>query len=324
MNVCLTKEYYIPLFLFNGIENLFIQGMCFLIITMFNLLRISFRDFFHNNVHIFAAGISYWTILSLIPLLLGLLAIMGQIFSEYSKQLEVTEVLLDILPLQSVVIRSTINNIIDSKEEIGFMATIGLIITGRGFLSAIRLGINQTWDPGRHPDLLTRFFQHVGILIGIIIFFVVMAVDIDAVKKITIEVATQNLYIGSQGFWEFLLSVYSREFVIFVSLIFLYKYIPNQHVSWSNLWPGVATGWILIDVVRFCFGSTINLSENYSAIFGSFGVLMSIMAWIYFSACSILFGSQVVSTYSRTEQDENEFTMYFKRTWYNILNHFGK
>ena len=295
-----------------------------MIVNMFNLLKISFRDFFRNNVHIFAAGLAYWTILSLIPLMLGLIAIVGQIFSEYSKQLEITEALLDILPLQSSVIRDTVNEIVHSKEEIGLMSAIGLIIAGRGFLSAIRLGINQTWNPGQHPNFLTRFFQHVGILIGIIVFFVVLIVDFDPIKKMSIELITQNLHIGSQGFWEFLLSVYSREFIIILSLILLYKYIPNQSVAWSNLWPGVITGWFLIDFVRFCFGTTINFAENYSTIFGSFGVLMGIMAWIYLSAFSILFGSQIVSIYSKNEHKNQEITIYLKRFYYNILNRFGR
>jgi membrane protein len=92
---------------------------------------------------------------------------------------------------------------------------------------------------------------------------------------------------------------------IFVSLLILtlifavlYKFLPDVHISWRDVWVGAVVTAILFTVGKIILGSYIGRSSISSA-YGAAGSLVVVLLWVYYSAQIIFVGAEFTQVYAR-------------------------
>lgn len=76
-----------------------------------------------------------------------------------------------------------------------------------------------------------------------------------------------------------------------LTLIFaaIYKIMPRAHIEWRDVWVGAAVTAVLLTIGKFLIGLYLGKSDIGSS-FGTFGSIIIVMVWVYYSAQIFLLG----------------------------------
>jgi YihY family inner membrane protein len=92
-----------------------------------------------------------------------------------------------------------------------------------------------------------------------------------------------------------LLTAISSFAVALLAFVVLFERLPNRPMNLRHAFPGALLTAILWEAARLLF--TVFLPFfNYRQVYGSIGVMVSLMTWTYISSAVILFGAQVSRT----------------------------
>lgn len=259
----------------------------------------AWHEFGRNNSTSMAAGIAYWTALSMFPLIVGVLSVLGYIFASPADQRTVLNGLLGVVPVSEEFLRSTISEVIRNRGALSAVAAAGSIWSGAAVFAALRRGINNTWQVEQPRSLLLR--RGVDFLM-----FLFLAAAVLLVMTYTTLGATT---VDSLPAWARGIRVISLtgRLVIELGILLLtvgifmviYRLVPNAPKAWSDLWFGSTVGGVLFLAIRYGFTWFAASFGNFNAVYGSLGAMAAIMIWSYLSAITVLLGSQVAATHAR-------------------------
>lgn len=114
-----------------------------------------------------AAGVTFYWFLSLFPILLLVISLLGFVLGDSAQQ-NVSDALAGILPPQLV---ATIGSVIqNSKGKAGIIGLIGLLLSGLGWVDALRQAIRSIWhqDP-TVGNVISSKILDVGVLLGLFV-----------------------------------------------------------------------------------------------------------------------------------------------------------
>lgn len=85
----------------------------------------------------------------------------------------------------------------------------------------------------------------------------------------------------------------------FVIFALVYRFVPNDRISWRDVWPGALLAAFLFEVAKNAFAWYLANFANYSLVCGSLGAVIAFLFWSYLSALILLLGAELASEYSR-------------------------
>src|SRR5262249_34012725 len=123
-------------------------------------------------------------------------------------------------------------------------------------------------------------FDLMMILVLTVLFFVTMALTA-AVAWVKIEVLQRGLIFSFLFEWTGLFLA-----VVFDALLFmlLYRFVPTHRVRWSSVLSGSVTTALLWELAKQLFRLYIEEINVYGTMYGSLGVTIGLIMWVYYSA----------------------------------------
>jgi membrane protein len=258
---------------------------------------------FEDTLHLRAAALTYFTVLSLVPLLAFAFAVLKG-FGAYDALVQDTihPYVMGLLAGNEA-LQNAFEKTLGFVEGTGVtsLGTIGLLFllyTATRLLRNIELALNEIWgvDTARTPFQQLR--DYVAILVvtplcllaGLTLTTLGQALDL-------VRAAGETLGIGS--LLNGLISIISPLAVLFVGLLFLYTVLPTASVRLRSAAIGAAVGgllWyvVLILHVRFQVGVA-----RFNALYSSFAAFPIFLAWLHVSWLVMLIGAQVGALHQR-------------------------
>jgi membrane protein len=85
-----------------------------------------------------------------------------------------------------------------------------------------------------------------------------------------------------------------------VTLLFalLFRYVPDERVTWKDVWIGAAATAILFDLGKFLIGFYIG-QTSVGSMFGAAGSVVVILAWVYYSSQLVFLGAEFTHVYAK-------------------------
>jgi membrane protein len=245
-----------------------------------------------------AAGVAYFAILSLFPLLLGFIALAGLFLPSEAVQQAILRFMENNLPIATDVVAENIQSIIASRGFVGIFSLLALLWTSSNMFTAIGVALNRSCGiTGSRPFYLRKprdilFSLAAGflsLLSGVLptVFNLLPGVIIPFFGNTT---NAALVAIGATLTW-----------VVFVVL---YTYLPTARSPWRYIWPGAFLATVLFEILRYVFIYFVTSFSNYELIYGPIYSAIALMVWIYFSAFVLLAGS-VFNGQLRQWQEEN-------------------
>ena len=267
------------------------------------LLVEAIRGFLRHRGTKFSAAISYYALLSLVPIAILLAAAFGLIVGEEEARERVVELVFEQLPEGTEKGRdeldSVIGNVTDDAGTLGVAGAIGLLITASALMGSARHAINVAFEtrsrrsPLRAKGLDVLMVLGLGLLVGLSIAATVVrdfAIDLGnglGVPGEVLQVAVDS----TGGLFAFALS--AAAFAV------AYKIFPFRHVPWRDVWPAVAFAAIAYELAKRGFTLYLENFANYNAIYGALGSVVAVLVFVYASAIVLLIGAEMAALWPR-------------------------
>ena len=262
------------------------------------VLRVALIDFTRSNSHYVAAGIAYFALLSLFPLTLAAISVLGYLNSDPQSKAEIVQAIIDLIPVSEDYLSQLVDDVARSRGTVGVLAIIGLLWSGTAVFSGVRKGINHTWQIGQPPNfLLERAIDLVMLLAVAILAFLQVTLATTNILGLSVFAGTGGYTVAGITLKVALqLGALGLNFAIFA---LLYRYVPNTRVEWREVWIGAAVGAVLFQIVRIGFAWFVASFSSFNLVYGSLGALVAVLVWAYLSALAIMLGSQLAYTSNR-------------------------
>lgn len=243
-----------------------------------------------------AAGIAYYAILSLFPLLLGLIAILGFFLPSETVQEELFDFFRRNLPGSIEMLERNITDVIHLRGTLGLLGILGLFWSGSGMFGAVSRTINRAWDIHRDRPFYVRKLRDIAMALGISILFLL---SLGATSVFTVLSSTDLPFIGTAVNVGAVLLAFVLNLAIF---FILYKFVPNTKTYWRYIWPGALLVAILFEIAKSVFVLYLGRFAHYELVYGSVGSVIVLLLWVYISAFILILGAEFSSEYGRMRE----------------------
>lgn len=250
-----------------------------------------------------AAGITYYTFLSLFPLILGLAALGGFFLKSADVQSRVHDLLVEILPVSSDFVARIIESLINVRGAAGITSIVVLLWSGSKMVGALTRGINRALGLQRPFAMFLSSLRYFGLtLIVAFIVFIMMALapTVEVLAELELEV------IGDR--WNAILDVVAGRMaglLLTGALITaVYWLAPYKRLAFHSLLPGIFVATAMIEVGKQVFALYIKFASDYSAVYGSVSSIIVLLLWLYFSARVLLYGAELISVTSEDSRKD--------------------
>ncbi len=242
-----------------------------------------------------AAGLAYYALFALFPLLIVLVAIASFFLEGESAILRLVDTLTTALPISENLIRQSIQRILELRRTLGLASLVGLIWSASGAFALLVDSVNRAWPEAERRNFLERRLAALGIvgtLAGLFSAIVILTAGFSLLSQLRVPLAG-NVSVYETTAWSALanLTPWLLSFFLFASL---YRWIPNTEVSWS----AAASSGLMMSLVWEVLNRTFSWylrSElaRFELIYGSLSAVVTLMLWVYISSLIVLFGAHL-------------------------------
>jgi len=270
-----------------------------------SLLKEAIQAWSNDYAPSMGAALSYYTLFSIAPLLLIVIAVAGWFFGAEAVRGEIVGQLSGMMgEAGAKAIEGLLASVSEPKE--GIIATLVgvfvLILGATTVFGELQNALDRIWRaPAKETAsdwwlLLRSRLLSIGMILGIA-FLLMVSLVLDAV------LSSLGKWWGSAfGGWQVLAELvntlvgFGLTAVVFAMI---YKLMPRARIQWHDVWVGAAVTAALFAAGKFLIGLYIGRSAVASS-FGAAGSLVVVMLWVYYSAQIFLLGAEFTWVYAHT------------------------
>ena len=269
-----------------------------------SLLRETAREFHADRPMELAAAVSYYSLLSLAPIVLVTVAVMGLAFGREAVE---GRIVLEMRGLVgesgAVVIQSVLSNASNPADGWISLAigVVTLLIGATTVFVQLQDALNRIWDVEAHPkkNAIWTFIEErllsLAMVLGVGFLLLVSLIVSSALS------ALGDWFGGSAATSPRLLQVVNTLLSLgVITLLFamMFKFLPDAKVSWRHVWSGALTTAILFTVGKYLIGLYLGRASVGSA-YGAAGSVVVVMVWVYYASLIFFFGAELTHVKSR-------------------------
>jgi membrane protein len=279
------------------------------------LLKETFKEWQDDDALQLGASLSYYTIFSLAPLLLVVIAVAGLVYGREAVQGQLVGQLRGLVGEQGGEAIQTMVANAGLHGSGGVLATVIGVITilfgATGLFVALQDSLNRIWEVEARPGqglkgfLMNRFISF-GMILGVG-FLLLVSLVLSAAMAALGEWAT-GLMPGAEVLVSILTFIVSLalETLLFAMI---FKVLPDVKIAWRDVWIGAAATALLFTLGKLLIGLYIAHS-SVASTFGAAGSVVILLLWVYYSSQILFLGAEFTQVYashygSRIEPDEH-------------------
>lgn len=261
------------------------------------------HTFYRDNCSLMAAAISFYAILSVIPLFLLFISVSGFILHRSDQALQaVTDILLKTFPDSTVAVFGVISDLIRAKTVFGLIGLLGLTWAASRIFSAVENAMNVVWKVKKGRAYWhSKFISLLLVPISVLIMLSSLAFTAFYTVAKDLRVPLIGLKVSEAGLHSKLFAVILPLVLGLVLFFLVYKIIPGRKVDTKAALIGAACASGMWEVAKLLFDIYIKNYAHIHKIYGSFGTLAVMCFWIYYSSFILLIGAEIGSNYEETK-----------------------
>jgi membrane protein len=267
------------------------------------LVWASFSKWQDDNCLRHGAALSYYTVLSLAPLLVILVGLIGLFFGQGTAHEQLVQAAANLAGDKAGVLVDALLLATKRRAEgttASLLALVFLLVGATGVLVELREALDHIWmvPPARNKQqtwlqimreiFVTRVFTF-GILlaIGLLLMASLLLAGVVRIFERWAQPYTPDVLL-SLGVFQPLLSFLLLLFL----LITVMRWLPSRRPSLRMVLPGAVLAAVLFQVGKSVIG--IYLESTFTAsVYGAAGSVVALMIWVYYSSLIVLFGAEV-------------------------------
>jgi membrane protein len=269
---------------------------------LLSILKEALFRWWEDNAIKLAAAIAFYTVFSLAPLVIIVIAIAGSVFGTAAVQGDVVASIEDFVGregagvIQSIIVNARMSH---SSSLAAALSILLLLVAATAVFAEIQQDLNSVWDVRSRRGIrglavrrLLSFLMVLGI--GLLLLAMVLA---------TTVLSLVGSYFGHIVPGLSRLLFFINFLLPFVALTVLfamfYKVLPDVKISWLDVWAGATVTSLLFILGRYLLGFYFSSRTTFGSAYGAAGSLVVFLLWVYYSAQIFLFGAEVTYAQAR-------------------------
>jgi membrane protein len=266
------------------------------------LLKETYREWSEDNCLRLGAALAYYTIFSMAPLLVIVIAIAALAFGKQAAEGEILGQLEGLLGAEGA---ETVGGMVEraSQPAAGILATLGGVvmmgIAASGLFGELQGALNEIWEvpprPSRGIVVLLKERLASFSMILVIGFLLLVSLVLSAVLA-GLHGFVTGLFPGAALVMELLNFVVSFG-VITLLFAMIFKILPDAQIRWGDVWVGAAFTSFLFVVGKLAIGLYLG-NTGAGSVYGAASSLVIVLLWVYYSSQLLFFGAEFTQVYA--------------------------
>jgi membrane protein len=247
------------------------------------------------------AAIAFYTVTSIAPLLLIVVAIAGLVFGREAAQGAITEQLGSLMGRETAeLLEKAVANA--SEASSGILATLigvaTLIATASGAFGEMQSALNAFWKAKPKGGTVSRLIRARAVSMGLVMtlgFMLIVSLAVSAALTALGQRLDAVLPFG-EAIMSALNTVISFALI---ALLFaaIYKVLPDRELQWRDVAVGSAVTSFLFVAGKSLIGWYIG-SSAVGSTYGAAGSLIVLLLWVYYSVQIFLLGAEFTKVFA--------------------------
>lgn len=265
----------------------------------------SFNRWNKQNATRLAGSLAFYSLLSITPLLLVLISVVGMVLGHSTAQKQVVQ---EVTALVGSAAGSAMSAFVKGSQDTshGVIATVfglvTLLFSASGVVIELQSALNVIWEV---PQPETSGFGVVVSFIKQRLFSFAMVLGIGFLLIISLVIST-----WITAFSALSVSVLPGEAVLFhfanvifsflvITVLFgaVYKVMPDVRLEWRDVLLGGAVTSLLFTLGKLLLGLYLGRA-SYASMYGAAASIVVLIAWVYYSAQIFFFGAEFTYEFS--------------------------
>jgi membrane protein len=250
------------------------------------------------------AAISYYTVFSLAPLLVIVIAVAGAVFGREAVQGQIVAQLSGLIGNDGA---SLVQNLVAASSDrdkgllAGLVSGAVLVMGATTVFAELQSALDRIWHvpPSQKPkgilNTLRSRLLSFGLILGMV-FLLMVSLAVSAAVAAFGAYASRMLPAGEallQGL-NFVVSLGATTLLFAM----IYKLMPSVRIAWRDVWVGAGTTAVLFEIGKFLIGLYLGKS-SMTETFAAAGSLVILIAWVYYAAQIFLLGAEFTKVYAQ-------------------------
>ncbi len=265
--------------------------------TAWRLLKDIYDGFTGDSIMRLSAALAFYTSLSLAPLVLIVLALLGSLYgADAAREALLTHIRNLIGAEGGKVIRTVVRqgNLVHGSGPAALIGAGALLFAATTVFAQLQDALNVIWHVRPAPERsdVLRFLRKrvlsLGMILGVAFLMLVSLVASAAVSFLVSR--GRQLNVDASPLLPLIDA--GASLVIFTSVFaVIFKWLPDVRVRWRRVWLGAAVTAVLFAAGKEMIGFYLGRGGVGSA-YGAAGSLFVVLLWTYYSSMIVLVGAE--------------------------------
>lgn len=263
----------------------------------------SLENFFAGDNFQLAAALSYYTLLSIAPLLLVLTGAAGLLLGEDQVRAALVSQVRDLVGDEGALLLETVSRNAGTQHSNLLSMTAGFILMIFGattVFAQLQAALNRVWGVKAAPSNAVLGFIRsrlvsLTVVLGLAFMLLVSLVFTAAISALQTYLA--SFLPGAAIMWTIANHAISLVLVALL-LAMLFRYVPDVEISWRDTVVGALVTAILLTLGKHAIGVYLGRAGVGSA-YGAAGSAVVFMVWVYFVSMILFLGAGITQVIAR-------------------------
>lgn len=267
------------------------------------LAKCSFKGWRDDYASSMGAAVAFYTVFSIAPLLIIVIAMAGFIWGEDAVHGEVMRQLGGLVGEEGARSVETLIRNADRPAQGLTATTVSIVLLAVGatrVFAELQSALDRIWQvPSLEQTagwwrMLRARLLSLGLVLGL--GFLLLVSLIVSAGLAALGTWTVGLFPG----WELIMQGLNGLATFAISVILfaaIFKYMPQASIAWRDVWVGALVTAVLFELGKILFGLYIGKSAMVSSLTAA-GSLVIVLIWVYFAAQVFLLGAEFTWFYA--------------------------
>ena len=250
------------------------------------------RDLSRGQINLYAMGLVYATLLSLVPLIAFAFAVL----KAFGAHRDLQPIIYEFFKPVGDSAGELTQRVMDFADRVstGVVGSLGLALllwTLLGTIKKVEDGFNFLWRVEHARSFARRITEYVALLIvGPIVIVSFIALAHNALDTATAGIGRYMPFWDRLTTFALLVSPYVMVTAIFTAV---YMFVPNTKVKWLPAMVGGVSAGVLWAAVGKVFTALVVYSTRLTIVYAGFALIVAALLWTYFGWLILLVGAQL-------------------------------
>ncbi len=257
-----------------------------------------------HHVFLFAGGLAFSIFICIIPFVLIIFAVLGNLLDSTYVQFQINTLIETIIPYSRYsefvkkIIFNRINEVIAYRNIAGIIGGFGLLFAASSLFSSMRTILNKVYGVEIDVNILVAKLRDFALVFMVIIIFFITTISMPTIDLLRQKAGEYNTFeFLSNGIFSHVIFSLLSLLLIFIVFTVLYVTVPLRKLGKKATFMSALWAAVLWEAAKQLFGYYLYNFAAFNRIYGAYALVVVVAFWIYYSSVVFIIGAEIGHLY---------------------------